>query len=63
MTFGEKLQSLRQRAGMRQDGLAHRRSEVEFFAGTVIRKAEKHGLDVPVNRELYQRITAMEKAC
>ena len=47
---------------MRQDGLAHRRSEVEFFAGTVIRKAEKHGLDVPVNRELYQRITEMEKA-
>ena len=47
---------------MRQDGLAHRRSEVESFAGTVIRKAEKHGLDVPVNRELYQRITEMEKA-
>ena len=39
---------------MRQDGLARRPSEVEFFAGTVIRRAEAAGLDVPVNRELYR---------
>ena len=47
---------------MRQDGLAHRRSEVDLFAGTVLNKAEKLGLDVPVNRELFRRITEMEKA-
>jgi len=45
---------------MRQDGLAHRKSEVELFSGTVIRLAEKHGLDVPVNRALYDNIRAME---
>ena len=45
---------------MRQDGLAHRRSEVELFAGTVCRLAEKHGLAVPVNEELYRTVLAME---
>lgn len=47
---------------MRQDGLARRPSEVEFFAGTVIRRAEKAGLEVPVNRELYRRIKEMENS-
>ena len=45
---------------MRQDGLAHRKSEVELFSGTVCRLARKHGLDVPVNRKLYETILAME---
>ncbi len=45
---------------MRQDGLARRRSEVELFSGTVVRLAEKHGLDVPVNRALYETIKATE---
>ena len=45
---------------MRQDGLAHRKSEVDLFSGTVIRLAEKQGLDVPVNRALYDTIRAME---
>ena len=47
---------------MRQDGLAHRKSEVELFAGTVCRLAEKHGLEVPVNRQLYDTVLAMEAA-
>jgi len=46
---------------MRQDGLAHRKSEVELFAGTVRRLAAKHGLAVPVNEELYRTIKAMEE--
>lgn len=46
---------------MRQDGLTHRYSEVELFAGTVIKKAEKYKLEVPVNKELYNRIKAMEE--
>ncbi len=45
---------------MRQDGLARRPSEVELFAGTVLRKAERYGLDVPVNRELYRAIKERE---
>ncbi|MGN0185195.1 MAG: ketopantoate reductase family protein [Aristaeellaceae bacterium] len=47
---------------MRQDGLAHRRSEVELFSGTVCRLAKKHGLSVPVNEWLYTRVREMEAA-
>jgi 2-dehydropantoate 2-reductase len=45
---------------MRQDALAHRKSEVELFAGTVIALANKHGIDVPVNTEIYRTIIEME---
>ena len=45
---------------MRQDAEAHRVSESEMFAGTVIRIAEKHGVDVPRNRWLLKRILEME---
>lgn len=47
---------------MRQDGLAGRPSEVDLFAGTVIEKAEKHGIAVPVNRTLYRRVKEIEAA-
>ncbi|MFT4105125.1 MAG: ketopantoate reductase family protein [Lacrimispora sp.] len=47
---------------MRQDGIARRHSEVEMFAGTVRRLAAKHGLEVPVNNRLYERIKEMESA-
>jgi len=46
---------------MRQDGLAHRKSEVELFAGTVVALAEKHGIDTPVNRKIYDTILEMER--
>ena len=45
---------------MRQDGLARRYSEVDFFAGTVIEKAKKHGLSVPVNEMLYEKVKKIE---
>lgn len=45
---------------MRQDGVAHRPSEVEMFAGTVIRLAQKHGILVPANRFLYEKVKQME---
>ena len=45
---------------MRQDAEAHRISESDMFAGTVIRIAEKHGADVPRNRWLLERILEME---
>lgn len=45
---------------MRQDGLAKRKSEVELFSGTVIRRAAKFGLPVPVNEHLYKTVLEME---
>ena len=45
---------------MRQDGLAHRRTEVELFAGAVLELAARFGMNAPVNRMLYDRIRAME---
>lgn len=45
---------------MRQDGISHRYSEVDLFAGTVIRKAAEYGLSTPVNRMLYQKVKEME---
>lgn len=45
---------------MRQDALAGRKSEVELFAGTVIRIAARHGVPVPVNEFYYKRIREME---
>ena len=47
---------------MRQDGKAHRKSEVELFSGTIRRLAQKHGIAVPVNDWLYQRVREMEAA-
>jgi 2-dehydropantoate 2-reductase len=53
--------SPRGKPSMAQDVEARRPSEVELFAGTVIRLGERHGIPTPVNRELYERITAMER--
>ena len=45
---------------MRQDGLAHRKTEVELFAGAVLEMAKRFGMSVPVNRMLYDRIREIE---
>ena len=45
---------------MRQDAVSRRPSEVEMFAGTVIPMAERHGLPVPANRFLYEKIKEIE---
>ena len=47
---------------MRQDGEAHRKSEVELFAGTMIRLGAKHSVKLPINEWLYQRVKEMESA-
>ncbi len=47
---------------MGQDRINRRRSEVELFAGTVLRLAEKHGILVPVNEFLYSRVHEIEAA-
>lgn len=46
---------------MRQDALAKRKSEVELFAGTVIKIAGKHGIAVPINQFYYDKVAEMEK--
>lgn len=45
---------------MRQDMEAHRPTEVELFAGTIIRLGEQYGIPTPVNEMLYHRIKDME---
>jgi len=47
---------------MRQDRLKCRPSEVELFAGTVLRLAAKHGIAAPVNDWLYRRVKEIEAA-
>lgn len=45
---------------MRQDGIARRPSEVEMFSGALRKMAAKHGIPVPVNDWLYERIRELE---
>lgn len=45
---------------MAQDIEAKRFSEVELFSGTVLKYAEKHGLEAPVNKMLYEKIISKE---
>lgn len=45
---------------MGQDRINRRPSEVEMFAGTVIRLAKEHNLPVPANEFLYRRVHEIE---
>lgn len=45
---------------MAQDRIAKRKSEVEMFAGTVLKMAAKHGLQTPANERLYRMILEIE---
>ena len=45
---------------MAQDRVNKKRSEVELFAGTVIRLAKKYGILVPTNEYLYKRVMEIE---
>ena len=45
---------------MRQDAMSKRKSEVELFAGTIIRLGAKHNVPTPVNQRYYDIIKAME---
>lgn len=48
------------KTSMLQDVMAHRRTEVELFAGTVRRIGRELGIETPVNDFLYQLIRSME---
>ncbi|MDF2685365.1 MAG: ketopantoate reductase [Clostridia bacterium] len=45
---------------MRQDLEAKRFSEVELFSGTVLELGKKYNIPTPINKELYDRIKAIE---
>ena len=45
---------------MAQDRINRKRTEVEEFSGTIVRLAQKHGILVPQNEWLYQRIREIE---
>ncbi len=47
---------------MGQDRINRKPSEVEMFAGTIIRLAQKHEIYVPVNAFLYERVKEIEKS-
>lgn len=44
---------------MRQDGLAGKETEVELFAGTVIKLGKKHNIPTPINQKIYDRVIEM----
>lgn len=47
---------------MRQDMEARRPSEVELFAGAVLKLGKKYNINTPVNHMLYDRIKMMENS-
>ena len=49
------------KTSMLQDLDAHRKTEIDYFAGTVVRFGEECGVATPVNRILYYLIKAREK--
>jgi 2-dehydropantoate 2-reductase len=48
-------------SSLSRDVIGGRPSEIEYQNGTVVRLAEKHGIDVPVNRFIYHCIMPMEQ--
>ena len=48
------------RASMLQDLDRHRRTEIDAITGAIVREAEQHGLDAPLNRALYALVRARE---
>lgn len=46
---------------MAPDIEAHRHSEVELFAGTVLELGKKYGIPTPVNQKLYNQIQQIER--
>lgn len=45
---------------MAQDVKARRYSEIELFAGTIVRLAKKHQVEVPINEGFYNHFIALE---
>lgn len=45
---------------MQQDRIAKRNSEVELFAGTIIKLGKKYGVPTPINQKYYDKIKEIE---
>ncbi len=50
------------RASMLQDLDRHRRTEIDAITGAILRAADRHGIDAPLNRALYALVRAREGA-
>jgi 2-dehydropantoate 2-reductase len=48
------------RTSMLQDIEAHRKTEVDIFAGTVIELGKKHNIPTPYNKVLYEMVKVIE---
>ena len=48
------------KTSMQQDVEARRPSELEMFGGAILELADRHGLAVPVNRMLYEKLKAID---
>lgn len=61
--FFKVLQQLspENKTSMLQDIEAHRKTEVEIFAGSVCELGRKHGISTPVNETLYRMIRTLEQ--
>lgn len=44
---------------MRQDVEAGRKTEVDLFSGTILKLGAIHGIETPINRILYDKITSI----
>lgn len=49
------------KSSMLQDFEAHRPTEIDYFAGTVVTLGKKYGIPTPVNQTLYYLIKARER--
>ncbi|SHI12893.1 2-dehydropantoate 2-reductase [Sporobacter termitidis DSM 10068] len=50
------------KTSMQQDVEAHRLSEAEMFGGAIAALSAKHGIAAPVNKQLHDKIKALESA-
>jgi len=50
------------RSSMWEDLRVGRGTEIDFLQGEIVRLAEAHGVDVPLNRQVLQRVKDAEKA-
>ncbi|MAG36666.1 MAG: hypothetical protein CL878_10565 [Dehalococcoidia bacterium] len=59
---GERYRAAGQRVvpSLAQDALAHRRTEIEYLAGEVLRRADEQGIDVPVMDTCYRLLRGLE---
>lgn len=51
------------KSSMLQDVEAGRRTEVDIFAGTILKLAQKHSVDTPYNKVVYDIIKAKDSMC